>query len=294
MGDNPIEFLSRSLGAIERALEDCLPESNGEEVARSARYAVLGGGHRWRALSAIASCRTFHENALAVAMPVACGVEMVHAASLVLDDLPSMDNAALRRHKPCVHRVFPEWVVDMLPAYLVNNSYRVMLRNPLASLERVMRTVAMVAGAGELLASGQAMDLTCATNDGREQTLLDCYGKKSGSLFAASLAAGAILGGAADREVDILYGAGMKLGIAYQIMDDIGDAEGNQGMGSEGGNDGGRCSALDIYGRDGALVRVRRLVGEVTAGLAEFGEPAAALRLVIGRASSPCQGESSP
>jgi geranylgeranyl pyrophosphate synthase len=287
--DRAMGTAPESHGAIERALEDCLLDGDGLELVRAARYAVLGGGHRWRGMSAIASCAIFHGNARALAMPVACGVELVHAASLVLDDLPSMDNADTRRSRPSVHKAFPRWVVDMLPAYLVNRCYRVILLNPLASTERVLQTAEAVARAGDLLASGQEMDLTCVTRDGEERTLLDCYGRKSGSLFAASLASGAILGGAGSGEVKLLYDAGMKLGIAYQLVDDVGDAGGCPFPGSAGGPDAGRCGAVELYGREGALDRARQLVAEVSAGLAGFGEAAGGLRAIIRRASAPSE-----
>jgi geranylgeranyl diphosphate synthase type II len=255
---------------VSDALAGSLPEVDGDELARAARYAVLGDGHRWRALATIASCGIFRRDALALAMPAACAMELVHAATLVLDDLPSMDAAALRRGKPCVHRVFTPWVVDMLPAYLVNRSYRILLHNPLASEDRLARTAAMLSRAGDLLACGQAMDVTRAAG-ASEPALLECYAKKSGALFAASLAAGALLAGATPRDVDLLHDAGMKLGIVYQLVDDLGDT-------ADDAPASGPCTAVRLFGRAGATERVRRLATDLHAGLASFGEEAAPLR----------------
>jgi geranylgeranyl pyrophosphate synthase len=96
---------------VRRAAEDFLVElfakAPDTDVARAAGYAVLGGGHRWRALVAVAAGKIFRDDALQRVLPAACGVELAHAASLVLDDLPSMDDAAIRRGKPCTHRAFP-------------------------------------------------------------------------------------------------------------------------------------------------------------------------------------------
>jgi len=89
---------------VRRAVEDFLTQlfakAPDTDVARAAGYAALGGGHRWRALVAVAAGKIFRDDALQRVMPAACGVELAHAASLVLDDLPSMDDAAIRRGKP--------------------------------------------------------------------------------------------------------------------------------------------------------------------------------------------------
>jgi len=104
---------------VRRAVEDFLQEVFADvpatEVAEAARYAALGGGHRWRALVAVAAGKIFRDDALQLVLPAACGVELAHAASLVLDDLPSMDDACVRRGKPCTHRAFPAWAT--IPSY---------------------------------------------------------------------------------------------------------------------------------------------------------------------------------
>ena len=99
-------------GAVEDFLQRVFADVPATEVANAARYAVLGGGHRWRALVAVAAGRIFRDDAMHLVLPAACGVELAHAASLVLDDLPSMDDACLRRGKPCTHRAFPRWAAD--------------------------------------------------------------------------------------------------------------------------------------------------------------------------------------
>src|SRR5215475_5796524 len=94
-------------------LEDCLigafSSCHDTEVCRVAKYAVLGGGHRWRGLVVVAVGRLFAPEASDAFLPLGAAFEMAHAASLVLDDLPSMDNARLRRGKPCAHLAFPTW-----------------------------------------------------------------------------------------------------------------------------------------------------------------------------------------
>lgn len=119
---------------VRRADEDFLQEVFADvpatEVAKAARYAALGGGHRWRALVAVAAGKIFRDDALELVLPAACGVELAHAASLVLDDLPSMDDASVRRGKPCTHRVFPDWATEMAPVFMVTLAYQISLDNP--------------------------------------------------------------------------------------------------------------------------------------------------------------------
>ncbi|MET0687963.1 MAG: polyprenyl synthetase family protein [Methyloceanibacter sp.] len=118
---------------MRRAVEAFLDATfNEPPTARSpaVRYAVRGPAHRWRTIVAVASGRIFRDDALALVLPSACGVELAHAASLVLDDQPSMDDAKVRRGKPCTHHAFPSWVVDMAPVFLVTLAYRASLDNP--------------------------------------------------------------------------------------------------------------------------------------------------------------------
>jgi geranylgeranyl diphosphate synthase type II len=90
-------------GAVEGYLVSAFDMYPPTEVREAARYAALGGGHCWRAIVTVAAGRIFCDDALDVTLPGACGMELAHAASLVLDDLPSMDNAEVRRGKPCTH-----------------------------------------------------------------------------------------------------------------------------------------------------------------------------------------------
>ncbi len=116
--------------AVEAFLDATFNEPPTARSPAAARYAVGGPAHRWRAIVAVASGRIFRDDALALVLPSACGVELAHAASLVLDDQPSMDDAKVRRGKPCTHHAFPSWAVDMAPVFLVTLAYRISLDNP--------------------------------------------------------------------------------------------------------------------------------------------------------------------
>src|SRR5512139_17052 len=146
-----------------QAVEDFLVFAFGRhpasEVRAAAQYAALGGGHRWRGVVAVAAGRIFRTDALDIVLPAACGVELAHAASLVLDDLPSMDDAQLRRGKPCTHRMFPSWAVDMTPVYLLTMAYQVSLDNPRVSADRRVSAALELSAAGMHMIAGQVKDM---------------------------------------------------------------------------------------------------------------------------------------
>ena len=263
-------------GHIEQALAGVFAARPPTEVVRAARYVTQGGGHRWRGLLAVAAGAIFRSDAETCVLPLAVALEMMHAASLVLDDLPSMDNAATRRGKACVHLVFPGWVTDLLPAYLVNLAYHVAAENPAVSAECRVRALTLLGEMGEDLARGQEQDLALARAGVSEAALLECYALKSGSLFAAPLAGGALVCGAGDTEAQALRDAGLRLGQAYQILDDIADGPDEDSEYREAG----RCTAYSLWGPAVARRRAQTLLGEAGRRLDGFGAGASRLRAV--------------
>lgn len=256
---------------IEQALETAFAARPPTEVLRAARYVAQGAGHRWRGLMAVAAGSIFRADAEECALPLAAALEMMQAASLVLDDLPSMDNAQTRRGKPCVHLVFPRWVVDMLPAFLANLAYHVATDNPQVPEECRIRSLRLLGEMGTGLARGQELDLALGQASVSGAALLECYALKSGSLFAAALAGGGLLCGAGPSDAAALRETGLKLGQAYQILDDLAD----------GREESGRCTALSLLGSVAARARAEGLLDEVARGLDRFGGAAAPLRGVL-------------
>lgn len=259
---------------IEQALAEALADHPEGELIRAARYATLGGGHRWRGRLALRAGGLFRADAEDVALPLAAAVEMMHAASLVLDDLPSMDNAATRRGKACVHLVFPEWTVDLLPAFLVNRAYRAVADAEAAPAECRVRALRLLGELGGDLAAGQEMDLALARKKASGTELLDCYARKSGSLFAAALAGGALLCGAGAAAAAALRTAGLRLGQAYQLFDDVADGPEEDGAYREAG----RYTAYSLFGPERARERAEALLAEAARELDRFGPAADRLR----------------
>ena len=259
---------------IEQALESAFAACPPTEVVRAARYATLGGGHRWRGQLAMAAGAIFRADAEEIALPLAAALEMLQAASLVLDDRPSMDNAATRRGRACVHLVFPDWAVDLLPAFLVNLAYHIVAGHAAASAECRIRALTLLGETGTRLAHGQELDLAPAKKSTTESELLECYALKSGSLFAAALAGGATLCGAGAADVAALREAGLKLGQAYQIRDDVADGPEEDRAYSEAG----RITAYSLFGPAAARARAAKLLDEAARTFDRFGPAAGRLR----------------
>jgi geranylgeranyl diphosphate synthase, type II len=253
------------------------------EVREAAQYAILGGGRRWRAIMAVAAGRIFRKDALEMVLPAACGTELAHAASLVLDDLPSMDDAQVRRGRPCTHRMFRSSAVDMTPVFLVTMAYQVSLDNPRVPAERRVRAALELSAAGMQMIAGQVKDMEqehARSRDG--QHLLDCYRLKSGTLFAAAIKCGGLLCGANEQEVQSLYLAGLNFGLSFQLLDDIADvAAGASEIGKNRGMDFGKWTAVDWLGVEGAERKSVEFQSRSLAALKEFGSDAEWLRALI-------------
>lgn len=262
------------LGRIEQALVAAFADHPEGELVRAARYATLGGGHRWRGRMVLRAGGLFRADADVCALPLAAAVEMMHAASLVLDDLPSMDNAATRRGKACVHLAFPDWAVDLLPAFLVNRAYRAVADAAAAPAECRIRALRLLGELGGDLAAGQEMDLALARKKSSAAELLDCYARKSGSLFAAALAGGAYLCGADENAAAALRTAGIRLGQAYQLLDDVADGPEEDGAYREAG----RYTAYSLLGPGRARERAEALLAEAAREFDRFGPAADPLR----------------
>lgn len=262
---------------IERALADAFAGHPEGELIRAARYATLGGGHRWRGRLALRAGDMFRADAADGALPLAAAVEMMHAASLVLDDLPSMDNAATRRGKACVHLVFPDWAVDLLPAFLVNRAYRAVADAAAAPADCRARALRLLGELGGDLAAGQETDLALARKRAGAEELLACYARKSGALFAAALAGGALLCGADEAAAAALRAAGLRLGVAYQLLDDVADGPEEDSAYREAG----RTTAYSLFGPARARERAEALSAEAARELDRFGPAADPLRALL-------------
>ncbi len=258
-------------------------------VREVARYAVRGG-HRWRAMVAIAAGRVFHGEALEICLPVGASIELAHAASLVLDDLPSMDDGKLRRGRPCTHLQFAstQWAVDMAPVFMINLAYQLALANERAGYRERVESASQMSHVSHAMIAGQELDVTQASNRGLEgdDGMLTCYLAKSGALYGSAAEVGAVTCGAVFEDRLRLYEAGLFLGLAYQFMDDVCDvvATGDQ-SGKDSRVDSHKETAVDLFGVDGTRTRAKMYQEESLDRLAVYGAAANTLRELIRNAS---------
>ena len=219
---------------------------------------------------------------LKLAMPVACAGELAHAASLVLDDLPSMDNASVRRGKPCAHLVFPKWAVDMAPVFLVTLGYKVLLENPEASKEKSAQAAIRVSDAALNMIAGQEMDLLQPPEVSTPEGLLDCYTRKTGALWGIGGWATGFLCGASSLQAERLYECGLKTGLYYQFMDDVGDMTGGiKELGKGCRMDIKKSTSVDLLGLEGAIEGARSFQQEALSVADKLGPNAEFLRHII-------------
>jgi geranylgeranyl pyrophosphate synthase len=275
--------------AVESYLEETFKTYPPDEVLDAARYTVLGSGRRWRPIVAVAAGRILRADTLELTLPNACGIELAHAASLVLDDLPSMDDAKIRRGKACTHLVFPAWAVDLAPVFMVTMAYQISLNNPRASEERRVRAALEISAAGLQMIAGQSRDIVQAHGgEGADGDLLECYQLKTGVLYATAAKVGAILCGATDAEAQTIYSAGMNLGLSFQLLDDVADMfDAEVKVGKSSGIDVEKRTAIDWLGVEGTVRKSRDYQSRALSDLQCFGARADWLSAIIREATTP-------
>src|SRR5262249_53200842 len=238
------DWLDARRGDVDVALERYLPAAPAcpPRVGEAMRYSLFGGGKRLRPVLALAAAEAVAlANAVdpgaarAAALPVACALELIHTYSLVHDDLPAMDDDTLRRGRPTSHVVFGEGLAILAGDGLLTEAFALMAREPAVDADatlvtrkvRAIRIVADAAGAWGMV-GGQAMDLDAAGSGARfdGDGLRAMHARKTGALIRASAAAGAVLAGASDGQLDATERFASELGLAFQIVDDILDVEG--------------------------------------------------------------------
>jgi len=285
VGETLPEAMTRVARVVGTALDTLLPQPDGAEarLLEAMRYATLDGGKRLRAFLVMQSAALFAVSETCAAR-VAAAVEMLHAYSLVHDDLPAMDNDDLRRGKPTTHRAFDEATAILVGDALQTRAFEVLAEpdthsDPQARCELV-QALGSAAGARGMC-GGQMIDMLAEgrTLDGPAITRLQAL--KTGRLIQFSAEAGAILGRAPSSQRHMLAAYGRDLGTAYQIADDLLDAEGSpEETGKATGKDAvaGKATMVAILGPDRARAHAGMLAQQAAAHLDSFGPRARLLR----------------
>ncbi len=260
-----------------------------QRLLEAMRYAGLGAGKRFRPFLVVESAALFgvpRQQALSVGAALEC----VHCYSLVHDDLPAMDNDALRRGRPTVHKAFDEATAILAGDGLLTFAFDILSRpethpNPAVRIDLVT-ALARASGLGGM-AGGQMLDLAAEGrfDGGRAQRLgetevVTLQAMKTGALLSFACRSGGILGEAPQAERAALERYGSAVGRAFQIADDLLDVEGDPALvGKQTGKDAeaGKATMVGILGSEGAKSRLRVLVAEAASALAPFGDAASIL-----------------
>jgi geranylgeranyl diphosphate synthase type II len=275
-------YLAERRRMVDRALDEVLPPADAPpaSVHRAMRYSVLAGGKRLRPILVIAGAETVGAGADRV-MPTACALELIHTYSLIHDDLPAMDDDDFRRGRPTNHKVFGEAVAILAGDALLTLAFRLIADNAARVADPrvvcdVIREVADAAGT-EGMVGGQVVDIESEGRAVTPETLDFIHLRKTAALIRVSLRAGALLGGAGASALAAIGTAGERLGLAFQIVDDILDVEGNlEELGKTAGSDERKQKATypALHGLDASRQRARMLIQDAKAALAPLG-PAA-------------------
>jgi farnesyl diphosphate synthase len=275
-------------GRLSALVENTARAGAPDRLLAAMRHATLGGGKRLRPFLVIETAALFGVPADAAA-DTAAAIECVHCYSLVHDDLPAMDNDDLRRGRPTVHKAFDEWTAILAGDALLTLAFEILsgvdASGGPAANAALVASLARAAGAAGMV-GGQCLDLEAdklsrpprpdAPHVARLQAM------KTGALIRSACELGAILGQAGAPERRALATYGEKLGLAFQIADDLLDVEGDAAaMGKAARKDAAKATLHAASGIAGARARLAALAQDAVAALAPFGAKADALREAV-------------
>lgn len=283
------DYLQQRQTEVEAALDRLVPpvDSCPPVLFEAARYSLFAGGKRLRPILCLAAAEAVGGSAEQV-MPCACALEMIHTYSLIHDDLPAMDDDDLRRGQPTNHKVFGEGTAVLAGDALLTDAFRLLAGEGLRpgvspeNLIAVIHEIGQAAGFFGMI-GGQAVDLDSERKDVSFETLQYIHTHKTGALLTVSLRSGAILAGASAENLSALTKYGEDIGLAFQIVDDILNIEGDAVlMGKDTGSDDSRKKATwpSMTGLEQARNTAGELVEGALASIASFGEMAEPLRLI--------------
>jgi geranylgeranyl diphosphate synthase type II len=280
-----VRYLAERRAVVDAALDRCLPPEDTPpcSVHRAMRYSVLAPGKRLRPILVIAGAEAVGGRADAV-LDTACALELIHAYSLIHDDLPAMDDDDYRRGRLTSHKVFGEAIAILAGDALLTLAFALIAGGAGRTAEpalvaRVVAEVAEAAGTGGMV-GGQVVDIESEGKEVSAETLDYIHLHKTAALIRVSLRAGALLGGGGDAAVEAVSQAGRALGLAFQIVDDILDVEGNLAeLGKAAGSDERKKKATypACHGLDASKQKARMLIDETKRRLSPLGPPAAPL-----------------
>lgn len=276
--DDQVAFLQRTealRAAVDRRLAELAPPvgSAPDRLVEAVRYALLASGKRFRPMVTLLAAAELGAPEGA-ALDLGCAFEMIHAASLILDDLPSMDDAGLRRGLPTIHRAFDEATAILAGVGLLNQAYAVIAADqglPASLRADLAGRAAQAVGFSGLIA-GQARDLFDRDQRRDPAALERLNHEKTGVLVVAAAQGGALVAGASPAVVEAMGVFARHIGLAFQIRDDLIDAQGSvEAAGKDVGKDAAMATVVSTLGLAGARQAMEAHLAEASDALAQAG-----------------------
>ena len=274
------EILNRYRQTVETALSDSLRAMEGPSALKEAMaYSLMAGGKRIKSVLLLAVREMFPEGG-PDPLPAACAFEYIHTYSLIHDDLPAMDDDDFRRGRPSNHKAFGEALAILAGDALLTEAFvqvSAAYRGAYADIGmRVLHEIARAAGSAGMV-GGQVLDTLGTGKELDLDGLRRVHAMKTGALFRGAIRCGAILGGATDDELDAVTDYAERVGLAFQVADDILDeTQSTETLGKTAGKD--REQAKNAYVAHLGLAKsrdyARRLIDEACERLSPFGENA--------------------
>ncbi len=235
--DLPIqEYLSQQKNIVDQHLAEFLPpiEAHPEVIHQAMHYSIFAGGKRIRPILALATGEAL-EGEPDQLIYLACALEMIHTYSLIHDDLPAMDDDDYRRGQLSTHKKFGDGIAILTGNALLTQAFQLLVQIPLASdlIISVVEGICQAIGTTGGMLGGQAMDLTSQGKSFSHQELQQIHAAKTGALISASVSSAALLSGTSKENHAKLSGYGARIGLAFQIVDDILDAKDPSGRREE-------------------------------------------------------------
>lgn len=281
-------FLDESRAHVERRLHQLVPNDSIEPcvIHEAMRYSLFAGGKRFRPALVIAVGTAFNVP-LESLLDTACAFEMLHTYSLIHDDLPAMDDDDLRRGQPTCHKRFGEAMAILAGDALQTLAFQIIADDDRLSSDvrvRLISELAHAAGTPHGMIAGQVRDLAAATHEIKAEELARIHAAKTGALIRAAACSGALIGNARDAELDAVGTYAARLGLLFQITDDILDVTSTAAeIGKTPGKDAHQQKATypALYGMKQARRLARTAHDDALHALDDLAQPTAMLRSIV-------------
>ncbi len=282
-------YLEEKRTIVEEALDRFFPRPEGpaSDVIEAMRYSLFAGGKRLRPILCMAGTSSVGGDERDV-LPVACALELIHTYSLIHDDLPAMDDDDMRRGKPTCHKAFSEAVAILAGDGLLTEAFHLMSRKDLSehvSAPALLKVIPMIASAAgyQGMVGGQVVDIQSEGKRVEASVVEFIHTHKTGALITASVVSGALIGGGTAEQIESIQAYGQKIGLAFQIADDILDIEGDiRTLGKGVGNDArkGKITYPSVLGLDKSKEIQRAMIKGAVESLESFDNRADPLRYI--------------